>query len=205
MLGLEQQLKSAFFWGGMTRESTSSLVGLKVMTMSGISSDLEFRKWILQQPEGKTLLRCYQCGRCTSACPIAAIDDSFNPRLFLEKIILADDSLAEEQLIWTCLTCEQCEVRCPEHVKIPEILVLAKVRGLASGNTPQTALDRARAILSQGRVILVSEPMLKTRDKMGLPNIGTPPIKQLTRILKELGTAERVESAESRYGGDGDE
>lgn len=175
------------------------------MTASGISSDLEFRKWVLQQPEGRTLLRCYQCGRCTSACPVAVIDESFNPRLFLEKIILADESLANERLIWTCLTCEQCEVRCPEHVKIPEILVLAKVRGLVSGNTPQTALDRARAILSQGRTILVSEPMLKTRQKMGLPNLGSPPVEQLDKILKELGTKERVESVESRYGGVEDE
>ena len=118
---------------------------------------------------------------------------------------MADESLAEEQLVWTCLTCEQCEVRCPEHVKIPEILVLAKVRGLASGNTPQTALDRAKAILSEGRVILVSDPMLRTREKMGLPDLGDPPVDQLGKILKELGTIEQVESAESRYGGDGDE
>ncbi len=199
------QNKSTFFLGRLTPEVACSLRGLIIMTASGISADLEFRKWILQQPEGETLLRCYQCGRCTSACPIAAIDDSFNPRLFLEKIILADESLAEERLIWTCLTCEQCEVRCPEHVKIPEILVLAKVRGLVSGNTPQTALDRARAILSEGRTILVSEPMLKTRDKMGLPDLGRPPVEQLRTILKELGTVQRVESAESRYGGDGDE
>ncbi|MFX1417226.1 MAG: hypothetical protein ACFFC0_10465, partial [Promethearchaeota archaeon] len=61
------------------------------MAIGGISSDLEFRNWILKQPEGQTLLRCYQCGRCTCACPVAEIDSSFNPRLFLEKIILADE------------------------------------------------------------------------------------------------------------------
>ncbi|MFX1368176.1 MAG: 4Fe-4S dicluster domain-containing protein, partial [Promethearchaeota archaeon] len=80
------------------------------MTLGSISSDLEFRSWILQQPEGKTLLQCYQCGRCTSACPVAEVDSSFNPRLFLQKVILADETLTENQLVWNCLTCEQCEV-----------------------------------------------------------------------------------------------
>ena len=126
--------------------------------------------------------------------------DQAGPDGLYDVYLMSAEGTAE-----TCLTCEQCEVRCPEHVKIPEILVLAKVRGLASGNTPQTALDRARAILSEGRVINVSESMLKTRDKMGLPSLGTPPTQQLIRILKELGTAERVESAESTYGGAGDE
>ncbi|MFX1416972.1 MAG: 4Fe-4S dicluster domain-containing protein [Promethearchaeota archaeon] len=171
------------------------------MAIGGISSDLEFRNWILQQPEGQTLLRCYQCGRCTGACPVAEIDSSFNPRLFLEKIILADEALAEERLIWTCLTCEQCEVRCPEHVKIPQILILAKVRGLAAGNTPQTALDRAKSILQQGRTIQVSDPMIKTREKMELPDLGSPPVEQLTKMLTDLKLAKRLESTESRYRG----
>ncbi len=136
---------------------------------------------------------------------MAEIDSSFNPRLFLEKVILADETLAEERLIWTCLTCEQCEVRCPEHVKIPQILILAKVRGLATGNTPQTALDRARFILQEGRTIQVSDPMLKTREKMELPSLGSPPVEQLTKILADLKLAKRLESMESRYGGGGDE
>jgi hypothetical protein len=47
--------------------------------------------------------------------------------------------------------------------------------------------------------------MLKTREKMGLPSLGSPPVEQLGKILKELGTIERVESVESRYGGAEDE
>ena len=175
------------------------------MTVRRSTSDLTFRNWVLQQPEGETLLRCYQCGRCTSACPVAAIDNSFNPRLFLQKILLADESLAEEQLVWTCLTCEQCEVRCPEHVKIPHLLILAKVRGLVGGNIPQAALDRARAILAGGRIIMVNESMLKTRDKMGLPDLGQPPVDQIASVLKEIGLAKKLEKLESVYGGGSNE
>jgi hypothetical protein len=47
--------------------------------------------------------------------------------------------------------------------------------------------------------------MLKTRDKMGLPSLGSPPVKQLTKALKELGLVEKLESIESTYGGDMDE
>ena len=171
------------------------------MTTTKVVSDLAFRNWVLQQPEGKTLLNCYQCGRCTGACPVAEIDDDFNPRYFLQQILLADETLTVDQLVWTCLTCEQCEVRCPEHVKIPQLLILAKVRGLAEGNTPQTALDRANAILSQGRTIEVSAPMIKTRERMGLPDLGTPPMDQLEKVLADIGLKERLEKTESKYGG----
>ena len=167
-----------------------------------VVSDLAFRDWVLEQPEGKSLLNCYQCGRCTGACPVAEIDDSFNPRYFLQQILLADSALTEDRLVWTCLTCEQCEVRCPEHVKIPQLLILAKVRGLVSGNSPETALLRAKTILAGGRVIEVSPPMLKTREKMGLPDLGTPPVDQLATILEDIGLKKRLETVVSKYGGE---
>ena len=167
--------------------------------------DLEFRSWLLNQPEGETLLRCYQCGRCTSACPVAEIEPSFNPRLFLQKILIGDESVAENQLVWNCLTCEQCEVRCPEHVKIPHILILAKVRGLMAGNVPLAALDRARTIISEGRSLPVSSPMLKTRAKMGLPDLGTPSMDQIVAMLADIGIVGKLETVKSVYGGAEDE
>ncbi|MGQ4912388.1 MAG: 4Fe-4S dicluster domain-containing protein [Candidatus Thorarchaeota archaeon] len=172
------------------------------MVTQGTTLDMEFRNWLLDQPEGKSLLNCYQCGRCTSACPVAEIEPMFNPRLFLQKILLGDTSMATEHLVWNCLTCEQCEVRCPEHVKIPQILILAKVRGLMEGNVPQTALDRARNILNAGRSLVVSPPMLKTRAKMGLPDLGTPPMDKIVAMLEDIGIVGRLETAESAYGGD---
>jgi heterodisulfide reductase subunit C len=167
--------------------------------------NLNFRTWLLDQPEGKTLLRCYQCGRCTSACPVADIEPSFNPRLFLQKILLSDELIAAEQLVWDCLTCEQCEVHCPEHVKIPHILILAKVRGLMTGNVPAAALDRARNITTIGRSLLVSPPMLKTREKMGLPDLGTPPMDMIVEMLADIGIVSRLDKVESNFGGNEDE
>jgi heterodisulfide reductase subunit C len=173
-------------------------------TKDTISSQ-DFRKWLLDQPEGKTLLRCYQCGRCTSACPVADIEPLFNPRLFLQKILLSDELIAEEQLVWNCLTCEQCEVHCPEHVKIPHILILAKVRGLMAGNVPAAALDRAKNIVTLGRSLPVSPPMLKTREKMGLPDLGTPPMDQIVAMLTDIGIVSKLDKVESVYGGSEDE
>ncbi|MFX1264664.1 MAG: hypothetical protein ACFFH0_04755, partial [Promethearchaeota archaeon] len=62
-----------------------------------------------------------------------------------------------------------------------------------------------RSILQQGRTIQVSDPMIKTREKMGLPNLGSPPVEQLTKVLRNLKLAKRLESTESRYGGGEDE
>ncbi len=178
---------------------------VSTMVTKGKVLILEFRNWLLDQPEGETLLRCYQCGRCTSACPVADIEPSFNPRLFLQKILLSDELIAEEQLVWNCLTCEQCEVHCPEMVKIPHILILAKVRGLMAGNVPAAALDRAKTIVSQGRSLPVSPPMLKTREKMGLPDLGTPPMDQIVAMLADIGIVSKLEKVESVYGGSEDE
>jgi hypothetical protein len=47
--------------------------------------------------------------------------------------------------------------------------------------------------------------MLKTREKMGLPDLGSPPIVELDKVLKDLGLKERLDEVVSTYGGAQDE
>jgi hypothetical protein len=47
--------------------------------------------------------------------------------------------------------------------------------------------------------------MIKTREKKELPDLGSPPVEQLTKILSDLKLTKRLESTKSVYGGSKDE
>ncbi len=60
---------------------------------------------------------CVECGKCTTVCPIARIDQSFAPRTVVLKAMEGIvDNIAKDRDIWTCTTCEQCNSMCPYKV-----------------------------------------------------------------------------------------
>ena len=66
---------------------------------------------------------CQDCGKCSSACPLALIGKPFSPRALVNSIIAGDiDSPAVEKDIWSCLTCGVCYDRCPSAVNFPEFI-----------------------------------------------------------------------------------
>jgi len=66
---------------------------------------------------------CQDCGKCSSACPLALIGKPFSPRALVSSIIAGDmDSPAVEKDIWSCLTCGVCYDRCPSAVNFPEFI-----------------------------------------------------------------------------------
>jgi heterodisulfide reductase subunit C len=73
--------------------------------------------------------KCYQCGTCTGDCPVAWLNNDFNPR----KIVLLSsyglDELLKTNIVWICATCFKCTTRCPRDVKPAD--VLSAVRKLA--------------------------------------------------------------------------
>ncbi|MDP6475755.1 MAG: 4Fe-4S dicluster domain-containing protein [Alphaproteobacteria bacterium] len=69
-------------------------------------------------PGGEYIHRCWQCGSCTNACTVNAIDAEFNPRhwIYLVRIGLESELLRDKEIIWQCVSCNKCTYACPRDV-----------------------------------------------------------------------------------------
>ncbi len=60
---------------------------------------------------------CYDCGKCTATCPLARVGGGLSPRRSVLAANLGDRSaLLVDGSLRACLTCSQCDQRCPVEV-----------------------------------------------------------------------------------------
>jgi Fe-S oxidoreductase len=70
---------------------------------------------------------CFNCNRCVNVCPLAHLD-IFSPRRLINDLaFLSLKEALENNNIWLCLSCGQCNVYCPmtkeeEGVNIPGLI-----------------------------------------------------------------------------------
>jgi len=73
----------------------------------------------------ESVLKCYQCGKCSAGCPLAE-DMDFTPHQILRMLQHGTDELDRKVLssysTWLCLTCDTCHTRCPQEVDFPHIM-----------------------------------------------------------------------------------
>jgi heterodisulfide reductase subunit C2 len=64
---------------------------------------------------GNQPARCYQCGKCSAGCPMAA-ETALRPHDVMRLVNLdRADRVLSDPAIWLCLTCETCTARCPNE------------------------------------------------------------------------------------------
>ena len=75
---------------------------------------------------GVNLSDCYQCGKCSAGCPMAASMD-VQPRQVVRLLQLGmADELLKSKTIWLCATCHMCEDRCPNSINLPGLIENAR-------------------------------------------------------------------------------
>jgi heterodisulfide reductase subunit C len=153
------------------------------LNKSKIFSD--FADQVAGEPGGEGIRKCFSCGTCSAGCPIRRINDLYNPRKIIRMILLGmKNRVLESDFIWLCSSCYTCQERCPQDVRITDLMIATRNLACQHGYTPSGIKMQADLIESQGRLYLLDEFDDKKRKKAGLPSLPFT-IDEVTRLLEE--------------------
>ncbi|WP_407424664.1 ferredoxin:CoB-CoM heterodisulfide reductase subunit HdrC [Methanobrevibacter sp.] len=78
------------------------------------------------------VLKCVQCGLCTSTCP-AARHSEYNPREIIERVLDGDETIMQEDYLWNCFYCYTCHSVCPVGNSVCEVNQILKQFAINQG------------------------------------------------------------------------
>jgi heterodisulfide reductase subunit C2 len=104
---------------------------------------------------GVDVYHCYQCGKCSAGCPMAAEMD-YPSSVLMRLLQTGEAQMAESALrshsIWLCLSCETCFCRCPMEIDIPKVTDFLRAEAVHQN----TVHPKAKNILRFHRAFLDS-------------------------------------------------
>jgi quinone-modifying oxidoreductase, subunit QmoC len=88
--------------------------------------DPDFLDEVYGLPGGENIKDCIQCGTCSGSCPVSwAMEES--PRQIFTMIRAGmRDRVLDSLTIWTCASCYLCAQRCPQKIKITDVMYMLK-------------------------------------------------------------------------------
>jgi len=88
-------------------------------------------------PGGDRIARCLQCGTCTGSCPVSYAMD-ISPRQVIALFRAGEmEKILRSRTIWICASCYMCATRCPQSIKITDLLYSLKRTAMEAGLFPQ--------------------------------------------------------------------
>jgi heterodisulfide reductase subunit C len=161
--------------------------------------DPHFKHEISKMPGGEKLKQCFQCGTCTSDCPIARFSDSYRPRqiirmaqLGLKNRVLSSDTL------WLCAACYTCTDRCPQDVEVASVIRILKNVAVQRGFIPPIFKELGSSILETGIAYRIPELRLKKRGQAGLPPLPKGNAVAIVKLADATGFSKTLKEGEPK-------
>jgi heterodisulfide reductase subunit C len=76
---------------------------------------------------------CFQCRKCTNGCPVTFAMDIYPDEVIRLVILGQINTVLACQTIWVCAACETCTTRCPNDVRIAELMDCLKEMAVQAG------------------------------------------------------------------------
>ncbi|MCL6610027.1 MAG: (Fe-S)-binding protein [Peptococcaceae bacterium] len=101
---------------------------------------------------GEEIQMCMQCGLCTGSCPWGRMEEKaeFNVRAMFHMGRLGYDGYESDDFLFACTTCNQCGVKCPRGIKIPNVVRSMRSVICETGGIPKNLKAVLGSINSQG-------------------------------------------------------
>jgi len=94
--------------------------GRSRMTLRLGAANPSFRAKVAEL-SGENLDLCFQCGACSSGCPLTQEMDLL-PSTVIRFVQLGDEEALDSKTVWVCSTCFNCEVRCPRGIDVANVM-----------------------------------------------------------------------------------
>jgi heterodisulfide reductase subunit C len=156
--------------------------------------DSKFKYEISKMHGGEKLMRCFQCGTCTSDCPIARFSDTYRPRQIIRMTQLGlKDRVLNSDTLWLCASCFTCTDRCPQDVEVASVIRVLRNLAAERGHVPQVFKEQCSSILESGYAYKIPELRLKKRESLGLPPLPKGNPESLGKTLRTVRFLKHVE------------
>jgi len=156
--------------------------------------DPKFKYEISKMHGGEKLMRCFQCGTCTSDCPVARFSDTYRPRQIIRMTQLGlKDRVLSSDTLWLCASCFTCTDRCPQDVEVASVIRVLRNLAAEQGHIPQVFKEECASILESGYAYKIPELRLKKRETSGLPPLPKGNPESIRKTLREVHFLKHME------------
>jgi heterodisulfide reductase subunit C len=178
----------------MTEAASTSTPQGKEQPIKASEIDPKF-KYELQKMHGsEKLLSCFQCGTCTSDCPVARFSDSYRPRTLIHMAQLGlKDRVLNSDTLWLCAACFTCTDRCPQEVEVANVIRVFRNLATEKGCIPQVFKDQAQSLTETGYAYKIPDLRIKKRESQGLPPLPKGNPESVKKVLKGVKFFDRIQ------------
>ena len=156
--------------------------------------DPKFKDEIANTPGGEHIKRCFLCGTCSAGCPVHELSDEYNPRKIIRMILLGmRDKVLSSDFIWLCSTCYTCRERCPQDVKLSDIMTAVRNIAVKEGHIHPSYLAQLSSINTQGKLHEIDDFDNRRRERAGLPPLPSTN-EDSGKILNACGVSKLLAS-----------
>ncbi len=109
--------------------------------------DPNFSDEVASLPGGTNIKRCFACGTCAAGCPVTTVDQEYNCRTIIRKVLLGmREEVLKSPVIWFCVMCYRCYARCPQQVNFTDIMKVLRYLAIKEGYVSSDMLTNSSEV-----------------------------------------------------------